>query len=562
MKLLRNSIVLLCLLTCVGSLSAQGYKALMVEAQKRTNDTNTASAKEKEVFELYRLAFSAYPDSITPDDRYSFTRLATTVGEYDHAFKHLTLLIHEKDNYGLPFWDVVTDNSSKEIYAPLQSDPRWGKLVQEAEKVRTVFYTRLNETEKEFFAVADELSMSSDGKTLYRQLRNHHVYLPKKQQNYSIRFALNDSIRTSYFVHLPKEYNPQKAYPVLFFLHGAVRYNSLLEYQTPEINLYDWNRFYTKYADKHQVILVFPRGNRQYNWMLSDDGFFMVPDIVRQLKKALNIDDNKIFVSGHSNGATGAFSYLMKQPTLFAGFYGFNTHPKVYTGGTFIENALNRSFVNFSTDMDYYYPPQANDTLNVLMKAMGAEYSDHRFNGFPHWFPKFDESEPAYVALFADLAKRTRQPFPAKLTWECDDERYGVIDWLSDIRLDTLATRADWHKNTNFRIRKWLEYDKTEEDKLISKDTDIPAFAFPRRSGKITATYQDNVFRLYTSCVKAFRINISPEMIDMDKKVKVYVNDKLAFHDKVKYDVPYMLKQFRKEYDKQQLWVNQILITF
>ncbi len=70
MKLLRNSIVLLCLLTCVGSLSAQGYKALMAEAQKRTNDTNTASAKEKEVFELYRLAFSAYPDSITPDDRF------------------------------------------------------------------------------------------------------------------------------------------------------------------------------------------------------------------------------------------------------------------------------------------------------------------------------------------------------------------------------------------------------------------------------------------------------------------------------------------------------------
>ena len=81
--------------------------------------------------------------------------------------------------------------------------------------------------------------------------------------------------------------------------------------------------------------------------MTSDDGFFMIPKIVRTIKQSINIDDNKVFIAGHSNGATGTFSYLMKEPTMFAGFYGFNTHPKVYTGGTFIENTSNRSFINF-----------------------------------------------------------------------------------------------------------------------------------------------------------------------------------------------------------------------
>lgn len=120
--------------------------------------------------------------------------------------------------------------------------------------------------------------------------------------------------------------------------------------------------------------------------MTSDKGFFIVPAIVKQLKKAININDNKIFITGHSNGATGSFSYLIKQPTQFAGFYGFNTEPKVYTGGTFIENVLNRSFINFSTDQDYYFPPNANDSLNKLMDSINADYKDYRYKGFPHWF--------------------------------------------------------------------------------------------------------------------------------------------------------------------------------
>src|SRR6202034_2391125 len=100
-----------------------------------------------------------------------------------------------------------------------------------------------------------------------------------------------------------------------------------------------------------------------------------------------------------------------KEPSPFAAFYGFNTRPKVETGGTYIRNILNRSFFNVSTDQDYYYPPDANDSLSAAMKEIGADYQDHRYKGFPHWFPKYDESETAYQLLFNDLKKRKRDPF-------------------------------------------------------------------------------------------------------------------------------------------------------
>ncbi len=248
----------------------------------------------------------------------------------------------------------------------------------------------------------------------------------------------------------------------------------------------------------------------------------------------------------------------MKEPSLFAGMYGFNTHPKVYTGGTFVENIKNRSFINFSTDQDYYYPPNANDSLNVLMKSINADYKDYRYNGFPHWFPKFDESEPAYKILFADLKNRVRNPYPKEINWEFDNDKYGNIDWLQNTKLDTLSQRKNWHKNLNFKIIKWYEYDK--EDSLITKEVNVNAFAFPRKSGKIVANYNNNVFDIKTSCIKSFQIYISPEMVDLKKKIKVYVNGKLCFKKKLKHNTSFMLEEFKENRDRKQLFVNFISI--
>ena len=72
--------------------------------------------------------------------------------------------------------------------------------------------------------------------------------------------------------------------------------------------------------------------------------------------------------------------------------------------------------------------------------------------------------------------------------WEFDDEKYGNIDWISNIKLDTLQPKSNWQKELNFKITKWLGYDKN--DSLIEKSIDKKAFEFPRKSGKIKAEYK------------------------------------------------------------------------
>lgn len=525
------------------------YSSLIAKAE------NLVEEKKKELaLDYYTKAFNLHKDSINNFDLYDAAELSNSIDKSEQSFYFLDKLVkHNRQSY--PGWYFILDKDSKVKFKNLLNTNRWLNLEEKSKQLSKRFYDSIQITNNEFFQIKKQISFENqDKKVLYKSLRNYNPYLKKKEQNYSIFFPINDSIKSSYFVHLPKNYNPEKKYPMLIFLHGAVFFSEFEIFSTDE-DLKGWNRYYTKYADKYDVILVFPKADKRYNWM-TNKGFFMVPEIIRQIKSTINIDDNKVFLTGHSNGATGSFNYLVKQPTYFAGFYGFNTQPLVRTGGTFIRNSLNRLFINFSTDLDYYFPPQANDDLTTLMNSLNIDYKDYRYNGYPHWFPEFNESESAYKILFSDLLKRKRNPFPNKLIWETDDVKYGKVDWLEITKLDTISTKKEEHKNYNFKITKWLEYD--DNDSLQVKDVDKMAFSFPRKSGLIKVNYSKNRFDIETFSVKSFRLYISPEMINLNKKLKVYANNKLIYNQKVDYNPFFIKENFNKNIDKEQVWINSI----
>lgn len=560
---MRYFIVIAIILLSLKTSAQQNYSILTGEALE-TMWKAKGEMDYRKALEMYENAFEVYPDSIDIMGLYKAAVIAGELKELDKSFEFLSSLV-EKDtdiNTGLNGWSSITGKYAQFEYKNLLSDPRWNTIQEKATLKQNLFMQKLKESENEFFNIKpNNLKNTSSTEDLYSEIKNYNPYLTKQEQNYSILFKINDSTQTALLVHLPKNYDPTKKYPLLFFLHGAVRQNGLSDFQPAGLYLGGWNRYYTKYAEQNEVILIFPKGSKQYNWMTPDDGFFMIPEMLKLIKKGIHVDDNKVFISGHSNGATGSFSYWMKQPTQFAGFYGFNTYPIVFTGGTFVENSKNRSFINFSTDEDYYYPPNANDDFTKLMSGISADYKEYRYNGFPHWFPQFDESEPAYQILFEDLMKRKRNPFPKEISWELDDQSYGNIDWISDIKLDTLSSKKPWHQELNFKIDKWLEFeDQNDEDndKLIYKEVDINAFNFPRKSGKIKAEYDRNIFRIETSNIQSFTINISPEMVNLNKKVKVYINGKLHFNEKVKYNSEFMLENFNQNKDREQVWINYI----
>ncbi len=484
-------------------------------------------------------------------------------GDKDRTINAIKVYIRNNALNNYPFFSKELEAEAS--FGFLRNDPRWTNLLSLVKKSENAI--RLGRKKKADSAGAIQRLLErhrlsgiisqlkvTDAKAGYNIIKNYKNYPTIKSRMLSLQFKLTDSLNTAFLVVLPPKYDAKKSYAVLFFLHGAVGSNTGYLNYVDDWDTKGWNRYYTKYADN--VIMVYPHGNRDYNWMYPDKGFYMLPAMLRQMKNIINVDDNRVYISGHSNGATGSFSYLMKQPAPFAAFYGFNTQPRVATGGTYLRNILNRSFFNVSTDQDYYFPPGANDTLTWVMKTLKADYQDHRYNGFPHWFPQFDESEPVYKILFDDLTGKKRNPFRTSLYWECDDVKYGNCDWLTITALDTASPRAAWHTDVNFGIHKWLVLDK--KNHAIERDTMLNAYSNVKKPGAIMGTYLNNVFSIETSAVKAFSILISPEMVDVNKPVTIKVNGRVYITKKYGYDKNYMVAGFNKTLDRKAVWINHI----
>lgn len=480
----------------------------------------------------------------------------------DLTFRYLGLVVDS---------DIVTKGYyTSKSYDWLRNDPRWAVLMEkvtaarERERQQRIKASLpFRQLQKQLLSKASQehaaLAKIPSADELYRKLRQPHSprthTLPGRYQPAWLTFA--DSLEVPYFIQLPAHFDAQKAYPMVVVLHGAVgQQPTFIEVADTTHSFF--GQSFMNQASESGLIAVFPYSNRRYNWMMPDDGFNIVPEVVREVKKMYNIDDSRVYVTGHSNGATGAFSYLMKQPGLFAGFSGINNRPQVRTGGTFFRNAKNRSFYNVATDYDYYFPFEGHRSIQDFAKKwqinwQNIEIEGHRTHGYLI-STKDTAAREVYRQLFADMLTKKRDPFQNQLYWECDDLKHGRCDWLAINALDTLSAPADWHQPLNFQVSGW----RNVYDPAVVKDSTSQAFVFPRKSGAVSASYRQNQFILKTSRVGSVTIYLSPEMVDLTRPIKVVVNNKTVFNAKVNMDKELMLNGYTKEADHQAVWVNRL----
>src|SRR5262249_54409927 len=115
-------------------------------------------------------------------------------------------------------------------------------------------------------------------------------------------------------VNVPASYDPAKRYQVRFQLHGGIGGRQDNKPRgTGEIGaLAGAEQFY-----------VLPYSWNDAPWW-GDDQILNLDAIVDSLKRTYNIDENRVVVSGASDGATGASFIAMRETTPFASFLPLN----------------------------------------------------------------------------------------------------------------------------------------------------------------------------------------------------------------------------------------------
>lgn len=294
------------------------------------------------------------------------------------------------------------------------------------------------DTAAERTAAAAELSASADSPdALYRWF--------KLGPDYSDAVATGvvmDSRRNGqgeefpYAVLVPDDYDPAVAYPVEFWLHGGVG-----RPQPPEDGVF-WRGGYASLRRNDRLIVV-PAAWREAFWWQESQASNLT-EILRSVRRDYHIDDNRVSLTGVSDGGTGVWFFAFKQPTQWSAFLSYIGHPGVLrspqSGGgyrLYFENLMTKPLYIVNGENDRLYPAASLNSFVEILEQQGVEHTFRVIAGGEHntrWLP---EERPAIEAF---KQQHPRDPFPEQVQWVADRvDRFNENHW---IRIDELAEQG------------------------------------------------------------------------------------------------------------------------
>ena len=241
--------------------------------------------------------------------------------------------------------------------------------------------------------------------TLITLLKNAEF---KKGTARGIRTAKNmciDGFERPYYLYIPENYDHNKKTPLLVYLHGGVSRKDISE---DDVKYFKDSPF-IKIAEEQGYILLFPVGQYGATWWDSVG----IANILRQIrvtKREYNIDDNRVFMTGFSDGGSASFLFAMSYPSYFAGFLPLNGHPGVGSEvgkiQTYFVNLFNRPMYVINTDEDGLYPAdEIHDMLELAYEAE-ADIFYRIYTGIGHEFDYAEEELPRMVS-FMEITRAT-----------------------------------------------------------------------------------------------------------------------------------------------------------
>lgn len=357
------------------------------------------------------------------------------------------------------------------------------------------------------------ISSSSDVSTLYQLLKTGPTYrsdVPTGQQE-SIRIAA-DGTRFPFIFLVPDNYDPTHRYPVEFMLHGGV--------SRPEWEPGGgwWRRGFDSLEQSDRIVVIPASWVDAFWW--HENQAENLPAILNTLKASYNIDEDRVTLTGVSDGGTGAYFFAFKQPTPWAAFLPYIGHPGVLrnqqSGGgyrLYFENLMSKPLYIVNGENDRLYPASS---VAPFIEILAEEGVDHIWKVIPegghntNWLP--DE---------APMIEKFKQDNPRNALPE-------RVQWVAD--------RTD-----KFNRNLWVQIDSMSQ---------TPGLLEVNRNG--------NEFRVLARGVSEFTLLLNPEEVNFSQAIQVYVNSENIFDEIVAQDKQTLLHWASKDLDRSMLFTAEL----
>lgn len=255
-----------------------------------------------------------------------------------------------------------------------------------------------------------------------------------------------DGLEHAYVLLIPEDYDPSVRYPVRVYLHGGVMRPKRED---------GWWRNEERVA-RDDAIVVIPASWDESIWW-QDSQIENLAGVLTDVKRTYNVDENRVYLLGISDGATGAYYQAFKATTSWAGFLPFIGHAVVLAnpstgvdGEMYVTNLRNKPLFIINSGRDRLYPVAAVVPFLRLFRDAGVQL-DFRPQPEAGHDTSWWESEAAAMDSFMDDVQR--RPMPTALSWETERvDRYNRAHWLvitelgsvdGESELDPFNTVAD-----------------------------------------------------------------------------------------------------------------------
>jgi dienelactone hydrolase len=263
--------------------------------------------------------------------------------------------------------------------------------------------------------------------------------LKNQTQAYKTTFLSRIDGSVQYFAVLPpKNYDPSKTYALILSLHGA---GVEASGQADAYRAKDW------------AFVVCPTNRKPFGFDWQDWGRLDCLEVLSEAKSQFPIDNNRIYLTGHSMGGHGTWHIGLHHPDLFAaiapsaGWTSFQLyvpyflrkseifgHPSLLAIRdmglreerllNFVENALNLPIYILQGGADDNVPPVHARFFSSALKKLGYKALYKEVEGMGHWWDNKETEGIDCVdadELLEFLKNQVRNPNPKHIIFKTTD---------------------------------------------------------------------------------------------------------------------------------------------
>jgi hypothetical protein len=393
-----------------------------------------------------------------------------------------------------------------------------------------------------------------DFDTALARLRAGRPYKKERGGEFSWRYTGPERTVFNNSIEVPPDYDPSRPWQVRVQLHGGVNRQSQTAASgiptedesgsgPPSSSNRDGEpavgrrRGPNRIAGENQFY-VYPSAWATAAWWHVNqlDNIFRLVD---RLKRKYNVDESRIYLTGISDGGTGAYYLAMRDSTLWASFLPLNGSLKVLTnpevrveGELYPSNMTNKPLYIVNGGRDPLYPVADVESHVAIMKRLGISvlFSPQPAAGHDTSWWRWERTP--YERF---VRTHPREPHPAKLSWETERvDRFNRVHWLVIDRLGVGEADAE------FPV--------------------VDIFPRTRPSGRVDVERNGNVIVARSRGVREFTLLISPDAFELGQPISVQVNGKPAFDGVVKADVATLFKWAARDNDRTMLYAAELKV--